>query len=138
MTRVTPLFSEVDADLNAMKWRADKDGYARAGRCIYAHRLVLSRILGRPLDRGEIPDHIHGNILDNRREMIRLTDWRGNAQNRRTTEWKGTCLAKSGKWQASVKYCGRSYYLGQFVDRKDALAASNAKRRELNFLSPES
>ena len=40
--------------------RYDRDGQKR-----YAHRLIMSRILGRPLHRAEVVHHIDGDKLNN-------------------------------------------------------------------------
>ncbi len=44
----------------------DKDG------CVYEHRLVVARKLGRPLERGEEVHHLNGKKADNRSRNLRL------------------------------------------------------------------
>ena len=137
-----PLFSPEDIDLEKRAWQRDRNGYARTTfnqkdrQAFYkmAHRLVLARIYGRELLPTELGDHIDGNKLDNRRSNLRLVDRCGNAQNRRTSEFRGTAFHKSGKWQAQVRHAGANHYLGLFSDRSEAAAAAQAKREELGFL----
>jgi hypothetical protein len=139
------LFSQEDADLRAMRWSSDRDGYAK--RAFYsngrqsmrvAHRIVLERVLGRPLVPGEICDHINRVRLDCRRENLRVTDVAGNAANRSGRIYllglpdgmaRGvTFHKKAGKWQALV--AGR--YLGLFADLDDALRAARLERDRID------
>jgi hypothetical protein len=64
--------------LDQWVWRYDaRDGYARRGRGVKMHRLVLGL---EPGD-GKIGDHINGDRLDNRRSNLRVVSAAGNAQN---------------------------------------------------------
>lgn len=120
------IISAEDADLLAYKWHLDSAGYARRNvqiakraYAIHVHRVILERVIGRPLQRGEQTDHINGNPLDNRRDNLRVASPAQNSQNRKVptvnrSGYKGVCY-QDGKWQAILKANGRSYYLGRFA-----------------------
>jgi hypothetical protein len=83
-------------------------GYEWLGGHPKMHRLILSRMLGRPLQQKEYVDHIDGDGLNNRRRNLRLST---NAQNIRNTgkvrsmngrapssQYKGVCfVSKTNK-----------------------------------------
>lgn len=142
--RPQPIFSPEDADLAALKWRVNRDGYfrrnfPRAGggrKTIDAHRIVGARIAGRPLLRTEEVDHVFANKADTRRENLRVTTHRGNSQNRiDKTGFRGTIKTPNGKWRAEVKHYGKKIILGTFTDRAKAAEAARRKREELGFLT---
>jgi|WetSurMetagenome_2_1015567.scaffolds.fasta_scaffold388301_1 hypothetical protein len=81
---------ECDGDLSKLSWCAveNKKGYQfyarrrlEGNRQIGLHRLIFERVLGRPLQRNEIVDHIDGNGLNNRRNNLRVIDHRQNMIN---------------------------------------------------------
>lgn len=99
---VAPLFSEVDSDLRSVHWHAP-DGYAQKrfnGVRKKAHRIVLERMLGRPLEKGELVDHINRDKLDNRRSNLRLADKSINAIN---TEFRGNKSGYRGVYEYHPK-----------------------------------
>ncbi len=146
ITRVFPKFSEEDKDLGELKWwSCRRGGYAvhcfSNRKKISAHRVVLSRILKRSVVAIDICDHINRDRLDNRRENIRLTDRRGNSQNKRgkNGEFRGVTFHKGArKFQSVVGMVidgkRKSFYLGLFSSREEAAAVARAKRLELGFL----
>ena len=135
------LVSPEDADLAGFKWHAkpDKDtvyairsmrsqeGEPRSTQ--YLHRVILQRILDRPLERDECVDHRDGDGLNNCHENLRLASHTENMRNRRkhdnnTSGRKGVYWYKRDlKWMAKIKVNGRPIRLGCFVDIEDAAAA---------------
>lgn len=92
-----------------------------------AHRLIwlLCKIEHPPM----FIDHIDGNTSNNRIGNLRLADVNENKHNQKTSRnntsgLKGVCWSKdSSKWQAQIKYLGKSIYLGMFNTPEQAHAA---------------
>lgn len=140
--RVDPLVSPQDADLRCVRWRINARGYVetRAQGQRVLHRVVMERVLARPLAAGEVVDHINGDPLDNRRENLRAVSRAGNQQNRKPRAGRsvprGVYFHKgAGKWLAQVGHMGRRHYLGLFETAEEAGKAAAAKRAELGFLT---
>lgn len=123
----------IDSDLADLKWHCSKgDKYAgcsNKGNPLYMHRVILERILDRPLMEGEIVDHIDGNGLNNTRSNLRLAN---NQQNLRNGKLR--ISNKSGrigvhydkrrsKWKAEITLDGKSKHLGRFDRFEDAVEA---------------
>src|SRR5262245_54661841 len=118
------------------KWRIDRDGYAcridkiddekRAKRM---HRELLA-----PPD-GILVTHINGNRLDNRRCNLRLmtvSEMRATASVRKDANsgCKGVTPFRN-RWRARVGKDGKSYCLGLFATKEEAVAARNEAARQL-------
>lgn len=142
--RCYPIFSDEDADLRDFLWATDRGGYVRRNcyvngrkKPVCAHRIVLSRKLGRELLPTEYCDHANCNKLDNRRENLRLATMQQNLQNRLPrgpSGRRGVCFNKQvQKWQASVYHNGKCHYCGVFSDVEEAAEAARRKRVELGF-----
>lgn len=137
---ITPIFSDTDADLRELNWhKLPSNGehyavrwYGKVKRP--AHRVVLERMLGRPLGKGEVTDHINRNKLDNRRENLRLADKSLNTINREkrpdnTSGYTGVYKYHPKQWQqngwamrwsARVERNGKVTYLGYFETPEEA------------------
>ena len=94
-------------------------------------------ILGFP--EGKQIDHINHNGLDNRKENLRVCTHAENLYNRKksknnTSGLKGVSHRMRNrlhKWEASIKHCQKTIYLGCFTDKNDAGRAYDKKAREL-------
>ena len=131
------LVDSSDADLATVRWQArpgKRTWYAYrtvdiAGKCINVamHRVILSRMLGRELSRGEQVDHINGDGLDNRRSNLRLVDNRLNARNRRTRRDSSTGARGveriGAKYRARINVSGKHIHLGVFETLDEAKQA---------------
>jgi hypothetical protein len=147
--RCYPIFSDEDADLRDLKWNS-RDGYARRthnyrdsdgkykATKIYAHRMVLARMLGREQVRGEVCDHINQNRLDNRRENLRAATYSQNRFNcaQAITGRPPGVVFRHGKWLAQVSFRGKCHYCGSHSTLSAAAAAAHAKRVELGLDEP--
>ena len=121
-------------DLRQDNWHASKCGdvwYARRGEhCLFMHRLVMERAIGRPLQPGELVDHVNRDTLDNRRSNLRVATKAQNSQNevRRigASRFKGVARGTHSKvnpWRAYINACGRQIALGRFPDEESAARA---------------
>lgn len=90
----------------------------------WLHRFVLLA----PHD--VVVDHINGDGLDCRKSNLRFATPSQNAQNRfqllqdKTSKFKGVSWYRSGQnWVASIRFDGKSVYLGSFDSEDDAARA---------------
>lgn len=127
---------DMDQDLlNGHKWYCCADGYVRAhfrsavrGRFnVYLHRVIMARVIGRPLVHTEVVDHIDGQPLNNRRANMRVTTQRLNVNRKNklrsdnTSKYRGIYWHKRNKcWVAKIGYLGKYKYLGSFDTKDDA------------------
>lgn len=131
-----------DGDLLETRWRpvTDKWGcsYAVAsmnGKTVYMHRVILSRVANRDLERHEQVDHINRNGMDNRRENLRIATSSQNQCNAKCradskTGYKGVQKSRN-RWMARIKINGKRYYLGTFNTPQAAHEAYKQKAVEL-------
>ncbi len=83
--RVAVVDDEDFEKLAQYRWQCSKGGYAtRSGKmvdgkrpCLYMHVVVF----GQPVPKGFQVDHRNGDLLDNRRDNLRLATYRQNQQN---------------------------------------------------------
>jgi HNH endonuclease/AP2 domain-containing protein len=153
------IIDSIDADLAQMNWCAARsklythqDVYiARRtvtinGKRVFAwiHRVILERIIGRPLLSTEQVDHVDNNPMNNCRSNLRLATATQNQANKRKGKnnksgYKGVYFNKSaGKWQAQVKSKGKKFYAGTFLTPELAYVAYCEKAKEIfgEFFNP--
>jgi len=93
--------------------------------------LTLHReIMDCPKDK--VVDHINRNILDNRKENLRICTIAENSRNAKknknglTSEYRGVNYHKSArKYRASIRFNKKEIYLGLYADEKEAAIAYN-------------
>ncbi len=129
--------SDEDADLAMYKWTAHSMGYAyrqigtkgKNQQCLLLHRVILERIVGRPLQKGECCDHINRDRSDNRRENLRLVTQQENIWNRginknNSSGHTGVRFFKRDQvWQARITINSKEHHLGYFKAIDDAIEA---------------
>ena len=135
----------VDADLDRFMWQAYfDDGYTGGGKYVarrnswigqnkritqFLHRVILSRMLNRPLLSKELVDHIDTNPLNNRRDNLRLANTAQNAMNKgkpsnNTSGFKGAHYHKLNRvWEAAITVNGKQKHLGNFGTAEEAYEA---------------
>lgn len=129
------IVDSADTELSQLNWQAHRQGYAT--RSVWSgaryigtqmmHRVIMERVLGRPLEKGEEVDHINGDVHDNRRCNLRLTNSLGNNRNARRrrdnkTGYKGVTTHKD-RFRAKIKVGEQQIHLGYFSTAKEAYQA---------------
>ncbi len=91
---------------------------------VYLHRYLLNP------SKGQIVDHINGDMLDNRRSNLRLTDLKGNSRNSRkqsrklSSIYKGVHFMKRDSvWVAQID----GTHIGRYNNEEEAAKAYNEK-----------
>lgn len=130
-----------DEDALPLKWYYGANGYAqrksRKEKGTYLHRLVMERLLGRPLKHGEYVDHINGNKLDNRRQNLRLSTMSQNLANGKirsnnTTGVRGVSLdRRNGHYVAHYYIKSKKYHIGSYKTLEEAIKARRTKEIKL-------
>ena len=134
----------VDTDIHELisdlKWTCRKH---RDGRLFYAYRNVRMPdgklkhtqlhhvVIGSPIRPGFVVDHINGDGLDNRRCNLKVTTSGKNICNstarrlgRTHSQYPGVTWHKGKKrWYTSHAENGKSYFIGTFLDEKEAAIA---------------
>jgi hypothetical protein len=136
-------FALVDDDdferLNHHRWTIDaRARYAHRGvwRNGTSRKLLMHReVMGLQAGDSRQVDHIHGNLLDNRKAELRiLPGITEQCQNLRpkpggSSGFRGVTWHRGvGKWQAQVRVGGKDHYLGLFGDVLDAARAASRFR----------
>lgn len=101
---------------------------------LYMHRLVMERILGKPIPNGLQVDHINMDRLDNQRANLRLATRSQNQAHKgrqsNTSCYKGVNL-NAGLWEARIRFQGRRIFLGKYEDALAAATMYDAASRHL-------
>ena len=143
--KVTLVDDDIYEQICDKKWNAIEpvEGYFYAGRCEHIDTingkqnnqiLFLHRWITNP-PKGYCVDHINGNGLDNRRENLRVCSPRQNQQNRKkihSSKYPGVSWNKrSARWDARIMVKGKRYYLGTYIDEREAAMAYEQACRDL-------
>jgi hypothetical protein len=119
--------------LDTFKWHAKKDkrsgdiypgrtkGCKKNSKTILLHRFIMGIT-----DSNSIVDHINHNTLDCRKTNLRITDRKGNNQNRIPGIKPKGVYEKDGKYFASINGDKKQYTLGTFRTMREAIIAYNA------------
>lgn len=140
--KYTAIIDAIDSDLAKTSWYvkiSNQTQYAcyKSKQNLYLHREVMARMLGRPLAKHELIDHIDGDGLNNRRANLRIATHQQNLANQRkqkrntSSRFKGVAYYKRDKnWEAHIKKDGKKIYLGRFPTELEAHEAyvEEAKR----------
>lgn len=87
---------------------------------------------------GEI-DHINGDRGDNRLINLRVVSRSENCRNLRLPKHNTTGVVglyrdkRNGKWHSSIKFRGKTHYLGSYLDFDQAVEARRAAERKFGF-----
>lgn len=108
-------FSEIDADLREITWHVRRVGGVPRKtidkRTVYPHRIVLERILCRPLSDFEEPLRENGDKLDCRRENLSLRIFASTDADGYPYEW----IVENGK---RIRYRAHRFVMERHLGRK--------------------
>lgn len=132
------IVSEIDSDLLRKHIWSYKNGKYKYGRRlvtiepgVYKQQLLHQVIAKRMFDdiSGHDIDHINRDVLDNRRENLRLVSRSINKHNSVFREDVGVYQLPSGSWIAVLNKRNRVHYGGAFATKEEA----KAKRRSMEL-----
>ena len=114
-----------------IKWCLGRNGYVHNKKVGFLHRLIMD------CSEDMVVDHINHNILDNRKENLRICTHSQNSMNqsvsnRNTSGVKGVSYDKSrNKWLARITFNQKHINLGRFNTLEEAIEAR--KQAELEY-----
>ncbi|WP_163665388.1 HNH endonuclease [Adonisia turfae] len=127
--------SDVFDDFSQFKWHV-ANGYAarrlpksEGKKIVYMHRLIMKAV------KGQVIDHVNGNVLDNRRENLRICSHKQNIRNGKSrggsSIYKGVSKRSDyDTWQAHITVDGKKKNLGCHKNEQDAAKAYDAAALE--------
>ena len=99
---------------------------------VYLHRLVTGA------KKGQIPDHLNHDTLDNRKENLRLVSHAENMQNRKGNQSNNTSGIRGvawdgriGKWMTYLNVNGKRTYFGNYHDKHEAEKVVTEARKRM-------
>lgn len=104
----------------------------RKNRHVRMHRFIL----GLDHTNKAIVDHKDGDGLNNRRDNLRVTCYKGNNRNRKprtgcVSPYKGVTFAKrDGVWKAGIRVNGEPKHIGRYLTDRDAALAYDFEARK--------
>lgn len=108
-------------EVSKYKWVSDKNGYAKCVTTgIYLHRFLLNAKLGQQVD------HINLDVLDNRKENLRICGNSLNSSNRKPyskLSIKGVEEHRNGKFSAYFRINNKQYHSPCYNTREEAAFA---------------
>ena len=110
----------------------------KPNQTVYLHRYLFGDI-----EQDKCVDHIDRNVLNNRRNNLRLCLHKDNSKNTsirsdNTTGYTGVYRDKrNGRWFSEITADGEKHYLGTFKNIEDAIVArSDAEKRYFGEFAP--
>jgi hypothetical protein len=124
---------------NGLLWyRHGASGYVRSSRAeTYLHRKIMSP------PKGMVVDHINGDVLDNRRQNLRVCFHYQNIKNQKLSRNNSTgskgVVRRGNRFEASIVSDKKRYYLGTFdtLDQASIAYAQACLKYHGDFARPE-
>lgn len=97
----------------------------------YLHRMIVGA------QKGDVVDHINGDVCDNRKINLRICTTQQNRMNEgkregKSSKYKGVYFNKSrNKYVASIKLNGKYHYLGLFLIERCAAKSYDLAAKKL-------
>ncbi|MGH2478191.1 MAG: HNH endonuclease [Ktedonobacteraceae bacterium] len=130
-----------DIDLSEVTWCLDNSrGKYPIGRyngpIVKLHRIVAERMIGKPIPKDMVVDHIDGDPLNCHRDNLRIATPRQNMQNRKHHQnskhaYKGIMVNGSGHhWFARIMHHGKYQLFGPYDTPLEAAKMYDIKAKE--------